>query len=54
VTLLNQQLSCHPAEAISRSGDKYACHSFAPPYLEMICCYCQCFSEWSFKLVSQS
>jgi len=27
VTLLNQQLRCHPAEAISRSGDEYACHS---------------------------
>src|SRR6202011_4166407 len=36
VTLLNQQLRCHPAEAISRSGDEYACHSLAPSYLEMI------------------
>src|ERR1700761_7625730 len=27
VTLLNQQLRCHPAKAISRSGNEYACHS---------------------------
>src|SRR3984957_1792275 len=37
VTLLNQQIRCHPAEAISRSGDEYACHSLAPSHLEMIC-----------------
>ena len=54
VTLLKQQLRCHPAEAVGRSGDEYACHSFAPSYLEMICCECQCFSDRSFKVVSQS
>src|ERR1700723_20480 len=54
VTLLNQQLRCHPAEAVSRSGDEYACHSLAPSYLEIIGCECQRFSERSFKVVSQS
>src|SRR5258705_1238241 len=54
VTLLNQQLRCHPAEAISRSGDEYACHSLAPSYLAMICCECQGFSDRSLKIVSQS
>jgi hypothetical protein len=51
VTLLNQQIRCHPAEAISRTGDEYTCHSLAPSYLEMICCECQCFSERCFKVV---